>query len=329
MPENKCIFMVAGIAAGIVGLLLVILLPMSFVTLEYHEFGFKRQKSTGSVDVTKVYSGGKYLLGPDAEFKVFKANAHYLNLNTRVFTADKLEVNVMFHVQYFLRKDELPLLHKQFDLYYENVMETSAVDAIKGAIPVYNTRQLIANRTQIEDVLFKAVSQRLGGTCCRPDCKAFKFACPDGCSKNYNECERGLNVDVKYFQLTEIVIPSDVEDRFMEALVLQEENLREELYQEAAVIRKETMQMVAKITNEAKELSENGQVLSENIATVSRANYTNIVEKARGVGLKLLFKELNITEQKHKNSFDYLRTLRGLDGIHLTVDFQQRIAGNL
>lgn len=56
--------------------------------------------------------------------------------------------------------------------------------------------------------------------------------------------DKGLNVDVKFFQLTNIVIPSDVEDRYMEALVLQEKVLREELYQNASVIRKTTQAMV-------------------------------------------------------------------------------------
>lgn len=61
--------------------------------MHFYQFGFRRQKSTGTVDTSKVYSGGKHFLGPDYEFKVFKANAHFLDLdNFGVFTRDKLEV---------------------------------------------------------------------------------------------------------------------------------------------------------------------------------------------------------------------------------------------
>lgn len=74
-------------------------LPCKFiiliVLLFYSQYGFLRRKSTGNVDVSKVYSGGKYFVGPDYEFKVFKADAHYLDMHDiAIFTRDKLEVGV-------------------------------------------------------------------------------------------------------------------------------------------------------------------------------------------------------------------------------------------
>ena len=33
--------------------------------------------------------------------------------------------------QYFLRKKELPLLHRAYDIYYENVLQKNALDALK------------------------------------------------------------------------------------------------------------------------------------------------------------------------------------------------------
>ena len=35
----------------------------------------------GSVDTDKVYDTGKYLLGPDGEFKTFTASAIFINFN--------------------------------------------------------------------------------------------------------------------------------------------------------------------------------------------------------------------------------------------------------
>ena len=86
---------------------------------------------------------------------------------------------------------------------------------------------------------------------------------------------------------------------------------------------------VRQIKNEAKEISEKAESQADLLFIVSQANYTNTVELARSRGLQLLYSSLGITSQEHKNSFDYLRTLRGLDNVHLTVDFQQRIAGKL
>ena len=56
--------------------------------------GFKRSKSTGSVDVENVYQVGKHFIGPDREFKVFPADAQFERfVGVTVFSADRLEVN--------------------------------------------------------------------------------------------------------------------------------------------------------------------------------------------------------------------------------------------
>lgn len=41
------------------------------------------------------------------------------------------KVEITVHIQYFLRKDELKLLHDAYDLYYEDVVRSSAIDALK------------------------------------------------------------------------------------------------------------------------------------------------------------------------------------------------------
>lgn len=320
---------IAGIG-GIGALLLVILLPMSFSGVEYYEYAFRRQKSTGTVKTDKVYDGGKYLIGPDFEFKKFKASAHFVDLyDVAIFASDKLEVKLDVHFQYFLNKDDLPILHRNYDLFYENVIKTSAIDALKGEAPNYSTRNYITDRKVIEAALFKAVRDRLGGICCQKNCKLYEFACPPGCKRSRcdSKTEKGLWVYVKYFELGAVDIPSDVEDRFLKALTLREENDREKNLQEAQVVRKSTEAEVREIENQAKEISQKAQAQSQFIATVAAANYTVSVEKARSDGLKELYTRLKLTTQEMKNSFDYLRTLRSLDNVHFTVDFQQRIVG--
>lgn len=329
--------MVAKIIIGgvlFVVLLVVILVPMSFSALEYHQYGFARQKSTGRVDLSKVYSMGKHFLGPDYEFKTFKADAHMVRLNdVAAFTQDKLEVNVDVTFQYYLRKRDLALLHEAYDVHYEDVMISSSIDALKGSVTVFTTRQLFGNRSLVEETLFKAIRERLGGTCCETTvyCLKFPFGCPSGCLDSFDctDEKKGIFVDVRYFQLGYVNIPSDVEERFLRALTLQEDALKEQLLQDAQIVRKDTDFKVRKIKNEAAEISQRAESQAELLRIVSQANYTNTVELARSRGLQTLYNSLGITNQEHKNSFDYLRTLRGLDNVHLTVDFQQRIAGNL
>lgn len=76
------------------------------------------------------------------------------------------------------------------------------------------------------------------------------------------------------------------------------------------------------------EIQQKGTADASYISAVSEANYTATIETARSDGLKAVFTRLGISQQMYKSSFDYLRTLRGLPGVHFTVDFQQLIAGN-
>lgn len=127
----------------------------------------------------------------------------------------------------------------------------------------------------------------------------------------------------------EVYIPQVVKQQYLRTLTLKEDAEKEKLLQNATVERKKTQSKVQKIKNEAAEIKEQAAAQSKLIKVTSEANYTAIVETARSQGLNLLYTYLNITDQEHKNSFDYLRTLRSLDNVHLTVDFQQRIVGSM
>jgi hypothetical protein len=49
-------------------LLILILVPLSFSYIDYYDYGLVQRKSTGSVDTDKVYSSGRYMVGPDRHF---------------------------------------------------------------------------------------------------------------------------------------------------------------------------------------------------------------------------------------------------------------------
>ncbi|XP_071149372.1 uncharacterized protein [Mytilus edulis] len=326
--SSGVIKVIVSIVAAILGLISILIIA-SYSYLDYYEYGLRRQKSTGSVDKTEVYDGGRYFIGPDFEFKIFPADLHEVDIdNAKVFSSDKLEVQFSAHFQYVIRKNELVSLHDAYDLGYKEVMKSSALDAVKGAITVYNVRELINNRSEIEQTVWKSVRERLGGTCCNSYCDQTNPLCTN-CVTVCSRSHRGLNVEVKYFQLGKIKIPSEVENQFIRASTLKEQNDEEKLKQKAVIVRKETNQKVAEIENEAKEISQNATAQAALVQSIARANYTALLETARSEGLKLVFSSLNIIQQDKKNSFDYLRTIRGLDKLHLTVDYQQRIAGNL
>ena len=59
-------WLIPVIIASVIGiLLLVILLPISFSYLDYYHYGLIRRRTTGRVNLDRVYEGGRYLVGPD------------------------------------------------------------------------------------------------------------------------------------------------------------------------------------------------------------------------------------------------------------------------
>ncbi|XP_035664086.1 uncharacterized protein LOC118407678 [Branchiostoma floridae] len=264
MGQQGTLACLVGIPVGIITLLVVILVPLSFSDLQYYEYGFLKRKSTGTVYMDKVYSGGRHFVGPDYHFKVFQADAHFEELTSiAVFSLDKLEIRVTCRFQYFLRKDDLPLLHETYDRFYHNVMKTSAIDALKSASPEFNTRDFFEERRLVEDTLADAVKLRLEGNCCKKDCA--------------NSTEDSDKVE--------------------------------------------------KIENQAREISHNATAQSELITSRADAQAVAVVEEARNSGLSLIYERLDLTSADHKASFNYIRTLRDHESVHLSVNYDTLITG--
>ena len=79
-----------------------------------------------------MYECGRHLIGPDHEFKEFYAAAqfvHYAHIN--IYTSDNLEVSISVELQYFLIKEDLKLLHDNYDLKYQSVVTGNANDALR------------------------------------------------------------------------------------------------------------------------------------------------------------------------------------------------------
>ncbi|XP_068716761.1 uncharacterized protein [Montipora capricornis] len=318
----SCVIAVIGIAA----LLILILIPMSFSGVDYYELGFKKQRSTGFVDIDKVYTSGRYFFGPDFTFKLFQANAHFIKLDEiAVWTGDKLEIKITCAFQYFLRKDFLPDLHEAYNVDYEPVVRGTAIDAIKGRAANLPIEDYIRNRENIESELFKALAKRVDG-CCRPTCPTNEEDMPPcGYCISNNLCksdQKGIFVEVRYFQLLAVDVHDDVKSRYLRQVIEAAEEERAQFELREKVVRKETEKHKNEIFNEAREIGQNASAQAAVINAQARADALGIVEKARSDGLKNMYAVLNITTDEDKAAFNYLRSLRQNNNIKLNVGYQ-------
>lgn len=326
---QKCLLIFLGIGL----LTMVIVLPLSFSGVEYYELGIRKQKSTGNIKLDKVYTGGRHLIGPDYTFKKFEATVHYEELKKIATftkgTADSLgvAVEITCAMQYFLRPEDLKDLHQQYDLYYKPVVRTTANAAIKGRAAELSVSQFIRDRETVETELFKAVKRRLEGTCCLKDCAA-KKACVPGCVE-YSKCttsQKGLFVEVRYFQFLDFDIHDDVKKKYFERVKEVEQKQQAQFDQDEKVVRKETERMKNEINNAAAEIAQNSSAQATVILAKAKAEALLKVEKARDTGLSYIYQQLNITKEAQKSAFNYLRTLRGQQNVKLNVGYQTLMA---
>jgi len=325
--ETKSTFFCVGaITLGVLGLAIG-LIAASFADVNYYEYGFKKSRSTGSVDTSVVYTSGRHFVGPDKTFKTFQSTAHLITLdNILIFSRDKLEIGITVDLQYFLNKDDLPELHDEYDLFYEEIFKQTAKDTVKGAVTSYSTREFFEKRAEIEQKIFLELRKRFSGSCCEPLCNDSDFLCIDGCIKPRSSCtkaDKGLFSTVKYFVFGQITIPRDVSDRFQLTLIRQLETEKEAFVQDEAVVRKKTQQKVRLIENEAREVRRNATAKASFVSGKAETDAQFLVNAAHRDGLKSMYTSLGISDEKQKASINYIRSLTENEAVRLTVGFQE------
>ena len=72
------------------------------------------------------------------------------------------------------------------------------------------------------------------------------MGCADGCKTRSTciEADKGFFARVEYFYLQDVIIPSQVQDRYLKALILNEETETEQFTQDAQIVEKQTDQKV-------------------------------------------------------------------------------------
>lgn len=299
------------IATVIIGLILFVgIFPASFVYVEYHEMALLKNKVTGTVDRDTVYFTGCYVLGPDKEFVRYPKYGNTISMTTDVFTVDKLEITMSFHLQYYIRSSELGDLHRQYEQDYNGVLRNVARSEIKNHVGQFSLDYFRLNRTNLEKYILNLLQARFEGDCCQS-------CCPSSCTNNTvcatclpaEKCHPGYHVDIKYFQLTQISIPSEVSNLFVQQLVLQVEAEKEFLVQTHSLVQKETEKLTKKLKNEANEVLEEAQANSSKTLTLAEADREASLTSAYVHGLKYLYLTLGVNSEEHQLSLMMIRAL--------------------
>jgi hypothetical protein len=302
--RRKLIIIWSCVIISICALLVLILVPLSFSTIEYYEYGLEKGRNTGQVSLDNIYgAGGRYALGPDKVFQTYQADSHVVvKTNVSVVTSDKLETNLDIVILYFIQRENLPKLQREFNLRYETVVESRILSSIKNQAVNFTTLQYFQELEGVELAMLNSVKL---------------------------DVEKSIYVDIPLLYITGLRIPSIVANKQLETAIQNEVNSKQLYINQAADIRKETETQVNNMNNNAtltRQISQASAVASIDIAgSQSRMR----IEKARILSIQHMFKSLNITNEVDKQELDYMLSLLKSPDLHLRIGYQPLLVNSV
>lgn len=309
MGESKDgIVKMGGCLCGVFWLLLIILLPMSYSTLEYYQMGFAHRRTTGTVDRSHVYSAGKYMLGPDYGFTVFPASVQNVDITdvaawteSDVSTNAGTSVEMDLSYQYQLIPEELPQLFDKRNTVFRPFIENLAMAAIKDTATNFSADAFLMNRMEIE----KEMKRRIG--------MALTAA----------------HATVKGFMMRRVTFPATFSNRKLDAATQQLKNSAENYRKQSEVTRTETTKQVKIKSNEAVKVSEQALAESELIKEKAKVSAVDLEQTTRNAGLKTVRDALGLVLQKEFVSLDYLINIADQPaGTKTFIDFSTVLASD-
>lgn len=285
-------------------LLVVILVPLSFSYVDYYDYGLVQRKTTGAVDTTRVYSSGRYALGPDRHFIKYQADAHLESFNQLgVFSAttSNVSIGLAFEVDvdftFFLIEEEIGEVHKDLAKNYRKVIRSRAEEAIKNvAAKEVTFTDFFQERKRVEALFRSAVEERWGSP-------------------------PSLHCRMDQFHLGRIRIPQSVATKQLEARVQGERNDREQFLQQAQIEREMTAVEVNQINLKSVKALRTARAEASLVRTKALAEASLLKSQAKINGTRMLLEAAEIQSQDHKTAFTYINTLRNRPQLDVVVSY--------
>jgi hypothetical protein len=288
---------------GIGALLTVILVPLSISSVEYYEYGLK-QRRTGSVDTSQVYTQGRYFPGPAYRFIKYQADSHSEQLySLPVFSAGATtsSVGLSFLIDvdftYLLQEERIGWLHEELASSYEHVILESAKVAIKNEAIFITFVEYFENRTSVETRFRDAVQRRW-------DSEASSLPCT-----------------LDQFNLGRVQIPAGVAARQLESRIQNEKNDRETFSQQAQIERAKTSVLANQINLEEATVTRTSKAEAGLIRAKANAQAQQLQVEAQSNGTRFLVEAAEMETQEQRTAFTYIRTLKNRNNLKLDLNY--------
>lgn len=278
--------------------MLVSLLPASFVYFEYNEMGFIKYTITNRVDTESAYEMGRYYTGPSHAAVVFPRSYQRVDSRLAIFPDNGQEFYVNVVTFFRLDINRLATIYEQFGTSsVVNQADIRISSEIKSLSPLFSLEDYVLIRNDIKHTFFHGDGN-------------------DNVGVSADLLEIGLILDLDKFYLAEIELPDSILDRNLDAAVQLEINTEEENNREAILVQTETDRLEAIIIGNITRVNAEADATVQYINAVADANIVafdavadaevsrvvdeaqseadNLIAVTEGAGLNNLFAETAI-----------------------------------
>ena len=244
-------------------------LTTSFHYIEYDEYGLLKD-NYGTVRLSKVYDQGRYFFPLNYDMIIFPAHYLEVEFDESVFTDTGLEFEIEIRFYYQLPRESIGKIYDEFSLSYHNLVLMNSRSTLKGEAAKIKIDQYLMNRTAVEQIFAKAVSEEL---------------------------MKSLYIDAPkhLFRIGEINLPEKVLNTSLQSAVSIQNNDLLKNSQAVSVLNAETKKMISEIDATTTLLLNFATNEANRIVEAARSYANQVAIKTRGIAISAMVDSLNFT----------------------------------
>ena len=274
----------AGCCTCVVILLLIILLPISFMYVSFDEYAFIRNKLTNTVDTSFVYENGRYYVLPHNEAVVFPRDYQVINMSLSVSDKEEKGFFIEVAVHYRLNKGTLANIYNEFGTNYETQIRSLIESIIKNIAPQFTLDEYLNKRANITRTINDQLKDEL------------------------EDIFIILENNKVFIQL--ITFEQATINRFLDIAVQGQDNEKRIYEQDAELIRVDTDRLSEEVQAETTIIRRTADAQALQAVDTAKAEALRITGGARGEGIASVTNELGIVTSATRKEFIKLMAIQ-------------------
>jgi len=257
------------------------LICSAFEYVQYNELAFPKNTLTNTVDTAKVYTSGRYHVGPSVDMVRFIRTYQKVDFSgptaLQVFNSEGLSVSLDASFYFKIQEKNLKLMYSAYGTNIISKALAIAESTLKNSAVQFTIEQYLKNRPMITDVFNKNMTKAMS--------------------------EIFLDVEHHKFQLRKIAFPDQIRNKYLDAAVVLQREKQYQFEQQAKLIRDNTLKLTKATNANTTVIQREADARSTRIIEVAKANAEEIVSTARGKGIAIAISNLTITAAADKKMF--------------------------